>query len=406
MYQWHSARHAAAILGISVFCASLASADPHVAYQPEIRNQNQAQSNGNVVRAGKYQVELRVPEEGLFAEEEVDVEFRVTDTTQKDPVEDGFKGVPNIEATGVVTMPAMAGMPAAKPDIHREGVPGEYGVVLYFPHGGGYQIELNLAPPDATPFKVTLQVEVKDERPYGLKKPQPYRLEVVDWPSMVMAGEPTSLKLRVVDTKTGVAQTSFDETHTKFFHLMIASKDLNWFVHEHPEMSADGTWSIKQTFPAGGDYWVYGDVAPAGKGSRVLIAKVSVMGDKPTWDTHITLSNMAVDGGLKGEISSLRPIRVGRQSTLQVKLSDEKTGDLAGDTVKWLGAAGHMMIFIKDGQTVVHSHPAENAENDALVKQGVVRFNARFPKSGIYKVYAQFDWHGAVRTLGYAIEVK
>lgn len=65
-----------------------------------------------------------------------------------------------------------------------------------------------------------------------------------------------------------------------------------------------------------------------------------------------------------------------------------------------------MMIFHEDGQTVVHSHPAENEENAAQVKQGMVHFTGRFPKPGLYKVYAQFDWRGAVRTLGFAIEVK
>lgn len=89
-----------------------------------------------------------------------------------------------------------------------------------------------------------------------------------------------------------------------------------------------------------------------------------------------------------------------------MKLTDAKTGKPAGDTVKWLGAAGHMMIFHQDGQTVVHSHPAEDKESEALVKEGVVHFSGRFPKPGVYKVYAQFDWHGAVRTLGFAIEVK
>jgi hypothetical protein len=93
-------------------------------------------------------------------------------------------------------------------------------------------------------------------------------------------------------------------------------------------------------------------------------------------------------------------------TTLMVKLTDEKTGQPAGDTVKWLGAAGHMMIFHQDGQTVVHSHPAETEENEAQVKQGMVHFTGRFPKPGLYKVYAQFDWRGSVRTLGFAIEVK
>lgn len=358
-----------------------------------------------VLKIGKYQVELRIPDEGLFASEEVDVEFRVSDTTEKDPVEDGFRGVANVEATGLVTMPSMAGMPPAKPEIHREGVPGEYGVVLYFPHGGGYQLDLNLAPPNAKPFTVTFQVDVKDERPANLHKSQPFSLKVLSFPNV--AGKEAPLVLRVIDNKTGKTQSAFDEAHTKKFHLLIASKDLNWFVHEHPAMASDGTWSIPLTLPAGGEYGVYGDVAPSGKGSRILIANIKVTGIKPTWDTKLRLTNKASDGGLKGVLSSVDgPIPIGRMTTMRIKLFDVKTGKPAGDTVKWLGASGHLMIFHSDRQTVVHSHPQEDAKNEELVKRGVVQFNARFPKPGIYKAYGQFDWQGKVRTLGFTVEVK
>ncbi len=357
------------------------------------------------VKFGKYEAELRVPEDGLHAQEEMDVEFRVVDTTAKDPVEDGFKGVGAIEVTAVITMPSMAGMPEAKPEVHREGVPGDYGIVLFFPHGGDYRIALTLNIPGQGKHEIAFVVGVKDERPANASKPQPYQLKVVDWPAHAMAGQPTNLKMQVIETKTGQPQAAFDVAHEKQFHLLLASKDLNWFLHEHPVMAKDGTWSIPITFPAGGDYWVYGDVAPSGKGSRVLIAKVSVHGDKPTWDTKLNLTTTAVDGGLKGELMT-RGIEVGRNTTLMVKLSNEKTGQPAGDTVKWLGAAGHMMIFHQDGQTVVHSHPAEDEESESQVKQGMVHFTGRFPKPGLYKVYAQFDWRGAVRTLGFAIEVK
>lgn len=358
------------------------------------------------VKFGKYEAVLRVPEEGLFAQEETDVEFRVVDTTAKDPVEEGFKGVGAIEATAVMTMPSMAGMPEAKPEVHREGVPGDYGVVLFFPHGGDYKIALTLNIPGQGKHEIAFVVDVKDERPASGSRPLPYQLKVIDWPAHAMAGQPTNLKMQVVDTKTGKPQASFDVAHEKQFHLLLASKDLNWFLHEHPVMAKDGTWSIPITFPAGGDYWIYGDVAPSGKGSRVLIAKVSVHGDKPKWDTKLSLTTIATDGGLKGELMTRGEIEVGRKTTLMVKLTDEKTGAAAGDTVKWLGAAGHMMIFHQDGLTVVHSHPAEDAENEAQVKQGMVHFSGRFPKPGKYKVYAQFDWRGAVRTLGFAIEVK
>lgn len=358
------------------------------------------------VKFGKYEAELRVPEGGLYSHEEVDVEFRVVDTTAKDPVEDGFKGVGGITASATMTMPSMEGMPAAKPEVHREGVPGDYGIVLFFPHGGEYKIDLTLEMPGGGIEKTSFVVSVKDQRPEGSVKAQPYRLDVVDWPSHPMAGKPIDLKLKVLDTKSGDVQTAFDEAHTKRFHLLLASKDLNWFLHEHPVMFADGTWSVPITFPAGGDYWVYGDVAPTGKGARMLVSKVTVHGDKPTWDTALRLNKVAEDGGLKGEISLPEGTTVGKTTTLMVKLFDAKTGEPAGDTVKFLGAAGHLMIIHQDGQTVVHSHPAEDARSEELVKQGIVHFSGRFAKPGFYKAYAQFDWHGAVRTLGFGIEVK
>src|SRR5438034_5866158 len=87
-----------------------------------------------VQKAGKYVVELRVPAEGLFAGEETDVEFRVTDASQDDPVQ-GAPPVVNAKVSADVTMPAMPGMPSQNPKTHAEGVPGDYGVVFYFPHG-------------------------------------------------------------------------------------------------------------------------------------------------------------------------------------------------------------------------------------------------------------------------------
>ncbi len=406
---------------IIVLSALLLGQTPHntpqqIQIQPNIKslnttlksemNKTLSVSSDTKVRIGKYEALLRLPDEGLYAGEEIDVEFRVVDVTQKDSVEQGFKGVGGIEATAVMTMPSMLGMPEARPNIHREGVPGDYGMELFFPHGGEYQLDIVLKIPGDSPQKITFKVDVKDERPITSKKVLPYKLKVIDWPKSAVAGKPTLLKLQVIDSKTGLVQKSFDEAHTKFFHLLIASKDLNWFIHEHPVMASDGTWSIPIVFPAGSSYWVYGDVAPTGKGSRVLISSVKVSGPKPTWNMKIPRTTSGIDGNLKGILSTLDPIEIGKKATIQVKLFDRKSGMPAGDTIKWLGAAGHMMIFHKDGQTVVHSHPAEDAENEALVKRGIVRFTGRFPKAGIYKIYAQFEWKGTVRTLPFGIEVK
>lgn len=358
------------------------------------------------VRHDKYEIKLRVPDEGIFAGEQMDIEFRITDTTQKDPIE-GDLGVANVKATGVVVMPSMMGMPEQRPKIHREGVPGDYGIELYFPHGGIYEIRLNLAPPGVEAFDIALRVDVKDGRENAEAAVAPYTLSVVDWPTPAKAGSDVPLRLRVTDTSDNSVVTKFDVAHEKEFHLLIASKDLNWFVHEHPVMQADGTWTIDLTFPAGGEYWVYGDVAPTGKGSNMLVTSVKVEGPAPTWSPEKTLTLTGENGGVKGMLAftdGTPPI--GRSTQLVVTLTDPSSGQPISDTEPWLGAAGHLMIIHEDGQTVVHSHPSDSDEDMALVKQGKIRFNARFPKAGYYKAYAQFQRSGEIKTIGFGFEVK
>ena len=78
----------------------------------------QTQQPAHEQRAGKYAVDLRVPREGLFADQETDVEFHVSDASQDDPVQ----GPPPIVRAAIaarVTMPAMASMPAQLPRLMR-----------------------------------------------------------------------------------------------------------------------------------------------------------------------------------------------------------------------------------------------------------------------------------------------
>lgn len=394
-------------------CSTADAADTHQHDQHGQQSQHgqhemQGEKTVTLVKHGNYEVELLVPEEGIFAGEEIDVEFKVTDTTKKDPVE-GNLGIANVEATGVVTMPAMPGMPEQKPEIHREGIPGYYGIVLYFPHGGGYQIDLNLTLPGGEKFPVKFNVDVKDERPEGMAEgKKPFALNPVEFPQHADSSKPIDLKLQVVDTKTGNVQKDFQIVHEKKFHLLIASEDLNWFVHEHPQMNADGTWSMPIKFPAAGKYWVYGDVAPAGKSSQLLVAQVNVMhGPKADWDKSLVpnLGPITVSG-VTAKIKPVdEPLPIGKNTLLEVQLTDSE-GKPVLDTEPWLGAAGHMMIIHQDGQTVVHSHPKEDAETVAMAKEGRFRFMARFPKAGLYKGYAQFSHHGEIKTFGFVLDIR
>lgn len=359
-------------------------------------------------KAGKYQVELRVPEEGVFAGETIDIEFRLSDTTQDDAIE-GKKGVPNAAPTATVTMPAMPGMPVAKPPIHTEGVPGDYGIELFFPHGGDYRIDLKVTPPGEKPIAVSFTVPVKDgEAKKGATVVKPYRVELLHLPEGAKAGEPLKLHLAIKNGKTGEVVKEFDEAHTKLFHLIVVSKDLGWFIHEHPHQQADGTFTLDWTFPAGGDYLVFADVAPKDKGSQVISTPLRLKGPAATWSKKlIPTKGPQKDGGIVADFVPLeKKIPVGKTTVLSFKLRDERTGKPVTDLEPYLDAQGHLMIIHEDGGTFVHSHPAEDKEAEALAKKGDVRFTARFPRPGLYKAWAQFQRGGKIATVAFVFEVE
>ena len=356
---------------------------------------------------GKYTLALRLPTEGVFAGEQIDIEFRLLDTSKIDPIS-GATGVARVQAKAIVTMPEMAGMPAQSPKIHSEGVPGDYGLECYFPHGGQYQIALSLLPPGETkPITASFLVDVQDAEARQGKKPvpKPYFVEVKSI-GTAEAGKPAELRFAIRDTKTKAIVKDFDIAHTKVFHLLMASKDLSWFAHEHPEAQPDGTFTISQVFPTGGEYRIYGDVAPKGAGSQILGTSLKVSGAAPKPVALVPSGTKnTVDGMMASFSSAVSPIPIGKSTSLTFKLTDTATGQPVTDLEPYLGAFGHLMIIHQDGQTVVHSHPAEDEAGLAASRKGTVAFNARFPKPGVYKAWGQFQRGGKVVTIPFVVKV-
>ena len=368
-----------------------------------------AQPGKNSVQTvGKYSVELRIPAEGIYADEVVDIEFRLTDTSKNDPVL-GAAGVIRAVSAAKVTMPAMPGMPSQTPKTHSEGVPGDYGIECFFPHGGAYRIALKITVPgEPKPIDAAFTVEVKDAEAKKNRKPsiKPYYAELLENPN-AKAGEPTTLRIAIKDTKTKAVVKDFDIAHEQIFHLILVSKDLGWFAHEHPEHQADGTFTYTSTFPAGGDYKLFADVAPKGAGSQVLAVPLKVSGAKPTWNTTLTPTPLTatVDGITANMDTQDKILPIGRTTPIGFRLTDANNKPIT-NLETYLGAYGHLMIIHQDGQTFVHSHPQEDEAGVARSKSGTVVFDARFPKAGRYKAWGQFQRSGKVITLPFVFDVK
>jgi hypothetical protein len=333
---------------------------------------SQTPSPALVQKSGPYQVTLRPPADGLFAGEEMQIEFRVEDTSKDDPLT-GFAPVIRAKIQSEIDMPSMRGMPIIKETGHSEGVPGDYGLHPVFVHGGEYRLRINIEPPRAAAFTVEFRLNVGDERPKGAKVESPYKLK------LDRAGD--GLTVRIFGPEGPVQD--FDIVHEKSMHLIIVSKDLKQFAHTHPELKPDGTFVLKQ-IPMSGDLRIFADFAPRGKGGQVLnlpwkqagkreapadkvLAPATLVPVKGAWKAGRT-QEVLLEGG--APLASLEP---------------------------YLGAMAHLVMIHEDAETFVHAHPLDDPAK--------IVFLARPPKPGRYRGWVETQSKGQVYRQSFDIEV-
>jgi hypothetical protein len=369
-------------------------------------------------RAGPYEVTLHAPAGGLFAGEEMELEFRVVDTRAAAP-EGGPAPVLFAQLHCEVDMPSMPSMARFDEIAHREGVPGVYGVHPTFPHGGDYRFCISLLPPSEqiamtprpdAPFTVEFPLEVRDasER-RSRSRVQPYFLDFTTSGAPV-AGQPADLELRVRLTNSPDLREAvdFDLVHERPMHLFVVRKDLAYFAHEHPELVAPGVFRLRTAFPAPGVYRLFADVAPRDAGSQVLAAEISVepgTADPPP--PSPAPAGAVLSAEAEGVHVEMAPpaggIPAGRTVTVETRLSGPG-GRPIDDLELWLGALGHLLLVSRNGETFAHAHPDER--EPGVGRGGRIPFLVRLPAPGIYKGWLQFQRGGKVFTAEIALEAK
>ncbi len=336
----------------------------------------------------------------------MELEFQITDVIRIDPV---LGATPLIRANvrASIGMPRMPGMPKFDEEAHAEGIAGDYGVHPTFAHGGEYLLHVSVRPLSDPPFSVDFPLTVGDAQAAKNRKklPPAYRLQVIG-NGTPKAGEPAELQLSVLGRENPKqALTNFDVAHERLVHLLIVRADLGTFSHEHPTIGPGGVFRVTYTFPSGGDYHLFADVAPKGAGSQILMAKLKVAG-KPGDRYDISQAPVAAEvvaGDLRvvRETSGVLPAM--KTIPIVFDLTDTATGKSPADLEPYLGAMGHLLMVEEDGVTFVHSHPDETASD---LSAGTVSFLARMPKPGRYRAWAQFQRAGTVRTASFIIEAQ
>ena len=258
---------------------------------------------------------------------------------------------------------------------------------------------------------VALQATLKKRAPAGAaagKKTttDKFSVDVKPMGGAIEAGKPVTLRVTLKDP-TGAPVTKLETAHEKTLHLLMVSKDLSWYAHEHPVVQPDGTFTLIFTFPQGGDYILYHDFTPSGVGQQVVQVPIKIEGapaaavalkvdaDKPK----------TIDGYTIG-LDTGGPVKTGGETHLAYTIT--KDGKPVTDLQPYLGAMGHLVIISQDLKRYVHSHPhEEGAEHAACGKSGPkVDFEADFETPGMYKGWAQFQHNGKVITAPFTFEVK
>ena len=226
-----------------------------------------------------------------------------------------------------------------------------------------------------------------------------YAMKFAPAPMQLTAGQPAQLVFTPQEVGNEAAPVPLAVVHEKKIHLIIVSKDLGQFYHEHPEYTAQGNYKATYTFPKGGDYVLFQDYTPAGSGHQLGRQPISVKG--PAY-TPVKFKNDDMQWAQDGYSATLafdKALTTGQ--LLGMKITISKDGQPVTDLANYLGALGHVVVISEDTERYLHVHPNEQAD-----KGPTIGFNTNFEKPGLYRVFLQFNHGGRIHTGDFTINVK
>jgi uncharacterized membrane protein len=233
-----------------------------------------------------------------------------------------------------------------------------------------------------------------------------FAVELRAAPEPPVAGAPARLAFVVRERASGAPVARFRIVHEKQMHLFVAKDDLSWFEHVHPDVQEDGSFRLDETFPEGGRYLLFADVAPLDGRPLIERFELAVAGPERPAAPLVETAGLAheFDGHVVGLRLSPAAPRAGREAELTFTVS--KDGRPVDDLGLFLGAAGHCVILSEDGRECIHTHPLPLTAEPPPPAGPEVTFHAYFPRAGRYKAWAQFLHEGRVITAAFVFRVR
>lgn len=219
------------------------------------------------------------------------------------------------------------------------------------------------------------------------------RLQVAD-PELAR-GASERLSFQIVD-EAGRPVTGFDLTHTKRMHVIVVRRDLTGFQHLHPEMAADGTWSVPLRLAEAGTYRLFADFSHGGE-AATLADDLRVDGEADLRGLPAPATRaLSEPGGYAVDLRAGDP-HAGEEASLRFSVT--RAGQAAA-LQPYLGAGGHLVALREGDLAFLHVHPTGDGGED-----GSIEFEATFPTAGRYRLFLQFVVDGELQTVAFTEEV-
>jgi len=224
-----------------------------------------------------------------------------------------------------------------------------------------------------------------------------YDIWLTTHPELPLAGEPTLLSFTPKIKGNDTARIKLEEVHEQKLHVVIVSADLSWYDHVHPKFQADGTYTVQEAFPAGGEYIIFADYHPTGSHTQVERRTLEVTGPEKKPEVFETQNLTTETDGYKVTLKPTGEIfRTDTINHMNVKIS--KDGVAVSDFENIMGVKGHLVIISGDGEKYIHVH--------ALEKDSKLGLQTEFEHPGIYRAFYQFQTNGQIHTSYFTLDVK
>ncbi|NHN33314.1 hypothetical protein [Paenibacillus agricola] len=209
----------------------------------------------------------------------------------------------------------------------------------------------------------------------------------------------SNISIQIDDSK-GAPVEKFDVNHEKQLHLILVSKDLSYFDHIHPEYMGKGLFEISTMFPKNGEYKLIADFIPTGSQQKTENHWVQVGNEKAALEPIIPDTSLTKTVDNKEVTLQFDKLQAGKEVQMNFSFKDSKTQAPITNLQPYLGAVGHVVIISSDVEHYIHNHPLEEKATGPDAK-----FATFFPKSGVYKIWGQFQQNSQVIIVPFVVQV-